>query len=114
MADNLDFVGDKLGIDLILLEREKAAVNFAADFLAEAGDGSLAIIGNQLERTHHAGLGKLSASLSNPDAKRCVRASAVRRLLPLLVYLDGIPPQPDLMAPLRWQSAATWLLGCDS
>lgn len=32
---------------------------------------------------------------------------------PLLISLDAIPPQPDLPAPLRWQSAAAWLLGCE-
>jgi len=54
LADNLDFVGDKLGIDLRLVEREKVAGDFAADVLAEAGDGSLAIIGNQSESDKYA------------------------------------------------------------
>jgi hypothetical protein len=31
---------------------------------------------------------------------------------PLLISLDAIPPQPELPAPLRWQPAAAWLLGC--
>lgn len=32
---------------------------------------------------------------------------------PLLITLDAIPPQPDLPAPLRWQSAVDWLLDCE-
>lgn len=31
---------------------------------------------------------------------------------PLLITLDAVPPQPELPAPLRWQPAAAWLLGC--
>lgn len=42
----------------------------------------------------------LSAVADYPDAA------------PLLISLDAIPPQPDLPPPLRWQSAAEWLLGC--
>jgi hypothetical protein len=32
---------------------------------------------------------------------------------PLLLTLDAIPPQPALPAPLQWQAAAAWLLGCE-
>ena len=31
---------------------------------------------------------------------------------PLLITLDAVPPQPALPAPLQWQAAAGWLLGC--
>jgi hypothetical protein len=43
----------------------------------------------------------LSASAAYPEAT------------PLLISLDAIPPQPDLPAPLRWQSAVAGLLGCE-
>jgi len=43
----------------------------------------------------------MSATADYPDATS------------LLISLDAIPPQPDLPAPLRWQSAAAWLLSCE-
>jgi hypothetical protein len=44
----------------------------------------------------------LSAAAEYPEA------------MPLLLSMDAIPPQPDLPAPLRWQSAASWLLNHES
>ncbi len=69
LAENLDFVSDKIGFDLTFVEREKSAGDFSVDILAETGEGDLVVIENQLERTDHDHLGKLITYMANLDAK---------------------------------------------
>ena len=71
LAENLDFLGEALGVELSLIEQEAAAGSFSADILAEDG-GNAVIIENQLERTDHDHLGKLITYLSNLDAKTAI------------------------------------------
>ncbi|HUW13543.1 MAG TPA: DUF4268 domain-containing protein, partial [Anaerolineae bacterium] len=61
LAENLDFLGEALGMELSLVEQEAAAGPFSADILAEDGSGNPVVIENQL--------GKLITYLSNLDAK---------------------------------------------
>ena len=97
---------------LIELERRGCEVayvrtreGYEVDFLARdpAGEWSLLQVCADLadaatrEREVRA---LLSATVDHPHAA------------PLLISLDAIPPQPELPAPLRWQPAAAWLLGC--
>jgi hypothetical protein len=72
LAENLDFLGETLEVDLSLVEQEASAGAFSADILAEDGSGNPVIIENQLERTDHDHLGKLITYLSNLDAKVAV------------------------------------------
>ncbi len=72
LAENLDFLGETLSVDLSLVEQEASAGAFAVDILAEDGNGNPVIIENQLERTNHDHLGKLITYLSNLDAKIAV------------------------------------------
>ena len=76
LAENLDFLGETLDMDLSLVEREAAAGPFSADILAEDASGSSVVIENQLERTDHDHLGKLITYLSNLDAKIAVWISS--------------------------------------
>ena len=72
LADNLDFLGETLIVELSLLEQEAPAGAFSVDILAEDGDGNTVVIENQLERTDHDHLGKLITYLSNLDAKTAI------------------------------------------
>ncbi len=72
LAENLDLVGEALGLDLSLLEQEASAGTFSADILAEADSGEAIVIENQLERTDHDHLGKLITYLSNLDARAAI------------------------------------------
>jgi hypothetical protein len=72
LTENLDFLGEVLGLSLFLVEQGAAVGIFAADVLAEDTSGNLVIIENQLERTDHDHLGKLITYLSNLDAKTAI------------------------------------------
>ncbi len=72
LADNLDLLGEKLGLELSLVEKEAAAGPFSADILAEDEDGRPVVIENQLGQTDHDHLGKLITYLSNLDAKTAI------------------------------------------
>ena len=98
---------------LVELERRGCEVayvrtreGFEVDFLAHFPEGDWLLLQVCADLTDAATRERevralLSAMADYPDAT------------PLLISLDAIPPQPDLPAPLRWQSAAAWLLGCD-
>jgi predicted AAA+ superfamily ATPase len=77
---------------------------FEVDFLARSPEGDWLLL-------------QVCADLSDAATReREVRAllsaaAEYPEAFPLLISLDAIPPQPDLPTPLRWQSAAAWLLG---
>jgi len=79
LAENLDLLAEKVGGDLIFLEREVPAGGFSADIMAEDGAGTIVIIENQLEWTDHDHLGKLITYMSNLDAKRAIWVSSEPR-----------------------------------
>lgn len=72
LAENLESLGEAVGIELVLVEQEAAAGPFSADIVAEDGNGDTVVIENQLERTDHDHLGKLITYLSNLDAKTAI------------------------------------------
>ena len=72
LGENLDLLGETLGMELSLIEREASAGVFAADLVAETDNGATVVIENQLERTDHDHLGKLITYLSNLDARAAV------------------------------------------
>jgi len=88
LADNLDLLGEVLGLELSLVTREAAAGPFSADILAEDASGSLVIVENQLEPTDHDHLGKLITYLSNLGAKSAVWISS--------------QPRPEHEAAIHW------------
>ena len=68
--ENLDTLGDEIGIDIALLSTEAKTGSFSTDILAvEANTDNKIIIENQLEQTNHDHLGKIITYASGHDAK---------------------------------------------
>lgn len=73
LADNLDYIGDILGIDLELIEIESKVGGYSADILAKESDTeNYIIIENQLEDSNHCHLGQLITYASGKNAKAIV------------------------------------------
>jgi len=72
LADNLDVVGEAIGLDLTLVEREAPAGAFSVDLLAESADARTVIIENQLEKSDHDHLGKVLTYLAAYEASTAV------------------------------------------
>lgn len=68
--ENLTKLGEDIGIDLVLEERESPVGNFSVDIFAnEESTGRKVIIENQLEDTDHEHLGKLITYASGKNAE---------------------------------------------
>src|SRR4051812_9031531 len=68
LAENLDVLADELGVPLTLVATEVPVGGFRLDIQAQAQDGRLVVIENQLERTDHGHLGQLLAYASGLEA----------------------------------------------
>ncbi len=67
--ENLNILGEEIGLSLNVLNTEGAVGAFKTDIVAEDEDGRKAIIENQLEATDHDHLGKIITYASGKDAK---------------------------------------------
>ena len=74
LEQNVDVLGEALGLELSVLAREQAVGPFRADLVAEDDEGRLVIIENQLEPTNHDHLGKVVTYFANLEVM--VRQSA--------------------------------------
>jgi len=88
LAENLDLLGEKLGMNLTLVKTEASAGTLSADILAEDDEGNRVIIENQLGRTDHDHLGKLIAYMANLEAK-------------VAVWITG-DPRPEHETAVHW------------
>jgi hypothetical protein len=88
LSENMDVLGDVLGFDLSLVEREARAGDFSLDLLAEDSDGRTIVIENQLARSDHDHLGKLVTYLAAFEA-------------PIAVWIVG-EPRPEHTKAVAW------------
>ncbi|MEZ4667860.1 MAG: DUF4268 domain-containing protein [Anaerolineae bacterium] len=72
LENNIEALSERIGIELTVLEREKAVGSFTVDLFCEDDDGNTVIVENQLERTDHDHLGKLLTYMVNLDAKTAI------------------------------------------
>lgn len=73
LADNLSYIGDILGMELELIEKESKVGGYSADILAKETDTeNYVIIENQLEDSNHCHLGQLITYASGKNAKAIV------------------------------------------
>ena len=71
--ENLNTLGEEIGIDIELLSTEAKTGTFSTDILAvEANTNNKIIIENQLEATNHDHLGKIITYASGHDAKTII------------------------------------------
>ncbi len=72
LESNIDALSKRIGIELSVLEREKAVGSFNVDLFCEDDQGNYVIIENQLERSDHDHLGKLMTYMVNLEAKTAI------------------------------------------
>ncbi len=72
LETNIDALSSRIGIELTVLEREKAVGSFNVDLFCETSGGRYAIVENQLERSDHGHLGQLLTYLVNLEAKTAI------------------------------------------
>jgi len=72
LEHNIEALSIRIGLDLTVLEREKAVGPFNVDLLCEDDTGRLVIIENQFGKTDHDHLGKLLTYLVNLEAKAAI------------------------------------------
>ena len=73
LAENLDILGEELGMDLELVEQERLVGSFRLDILAKDGnDGTRVVIENQFKWTDHSHLGQLLTYTAGCDARAAV------------------------------------------
>jgi Domain of unknown function (DUF4268) len=73
LADRIQNLGESLGLELELTQREANVGDFSLDLLAkDLGTGKIVIIENQLSRTDHDHLGKLLTYASGFDASTVI------------------------------------------
>lgn len=71
--ENLEILGDEIGLDIELISKEAKAGSFSTDILAvESNTDNKIIIENQLEATDHDHLGKVITYASGHDAKTII------------------------------------------
>lgn len=72
---HIEALGERIGLELNVVQREKAVGSFNVDLLCEDEAGRPVIVENQLEKTDHDHLGKLLTYLVNLDAVAAIWVS---------------------------------------
>jgi len=72
LETQIEALSERIGIELTVIQREKAVGDFSVDLLCEDSNGKLVIIENQLEKTDHSHLGQLLTYLVNLGASTAI------------------------------------------
>ena len=73
LAENIQALGDALGMDLAVIDREAPVGNFYLDLLArDLGSSKTVVIENQYNQTNHEHLGKLLTYAGGSDASTVI------------------------------------------
>jgi hypothetical protein len=72
LAENIDFLNDVLGFEIIIESTEQSVGPFNVDIYGEDSYGNKVIIENQLEKTDHTHLGQIITYLVNLDVKTAI------------------------------------------
>jgi hypothetical protein len=72
LQENIDVLNTALDLNLVNVDRERAAGSFSIDLVAEDEGGGTVIIENQLEKSNHDHLGKLITYLTGMGAKAAI------------------------------------------
>ena len=94
LTDNIDVIGDAIGIELVNAEREQSTGNFNVDIKAENENGDVVVIENQYGASDHDHLGKLITYLTSFEAK-------------VAIWIVEVPKQEHI-------NALTWLNESDN
>lgn len=94
LEENIDILGDVIGLKLSVVEREKRTTSFSLDLLAEDSAGNGVVIENQIEKTDHDHLGKVLTYLINLDAKTAIWicSEAHQEHIQVVNWLNEIAP----------------------
>ena len=93
LENNLDILGEALGIELSAIEREKRAGTFEADLLAEDSNSNPVVIENQFGKSDHDHLGKTITYLTQLNAKT-------------VIWICG-EPRPEHVTAFTWLNETT-------
>ncbi len=99
LADNIDYISDKPGFTLNVLEREKQIGSFNVDLYCEDEQGNSVVIENQLEKTDHTHLGQILTYTVEIDAKTIIWISPEPRVehVEVIEWLNEVTPMD-----MRW------------
>ena len=88
LENNIGVLNDALDLNLVNVDRERAAGSFSIDLVAEDEGGGTVIIENQLEKSNHDHLGKLVTYVTAMSAKTAI-----------WIISD---PRPEHVAAIAW------------
>ena len=94
LAENIDFLNDKLDVALNVIETEKQIGSFNVDIYCEDEHGNSAIIENQLEKTDHTHLGQILTYAVGTAAKTIIWISPEPRVehIEVFEWLNEVTP----------------------
>lgn len=80
LESHIEALAERLGLELTVVEKEKAVGDFKVDLLCEDGENHRVIVENQLEKTDHDHLGKLLTYLVNLEAHTAIWVTTQPRM----------------------------------